>query len=138
MGANTHRDLNVWKKSITLVKDVYVQTKSFPNEELYGLTSQLRRAAVSIPSNIAEGFARNSDKELLRFLSIALGSASELETQIIICNEIGYIKPEVFNAMYGLIVEILKMLISLNTSVKKRLDDSLNANDGSNDKENLA
>ena len=138
MGANTHRDLNVWKKSITLVKDVYVQTKSFPNEELYGLTSQMRRAAVSIPSNIAEGFARNSDKELLRFLSIALGSASELETQIIICNEIGYIKPEVFNAMYGLIVEILKMLISLNTSVKKRLDDSLNANDGSNDKENLA
>ena len=137
MGAKTHRDLNVWKKAITLVKDVYVQTKSFPSEELYGLTSQMRRAAVSIPSNIAEGFARNSDKELLRFLSIALGSASELETQIIICNEIGYIKPEVFNVMYGLIVEILKMLNSLNTSVKKRIDDSLIASDDSTHNENL-
>ena len=129
MGANTHRDLNVWKKSIALVKDVYVQTKSFPSEELYGLSSQMRRAAVSIPSNIAEGFARNSDRELLRFLSIALGSASELETQIIICNEIGYIKPEVFTAMYGLIIEILKMLISLNGSVKKRIDNISNDSD---------
>lgn len=124
MGANTHRDLNVWKKSIALVKEVYVQTKSFPSEELYGLTSQMRRAAVSIPSNIAEGFARSSDKELLRFLSIALGSASELETQIIICKEIGYIKPVAFETMYGLIVEILKMLISLNSSVKNRMENS--------------
>ena len=123
MGNSTHRDLTVWKKSITLVKDVYVQTRSFPNEELYGLTSQMRRAAVSIPSNIAEGYARNSDRELLRFLKIALGSASELETQIIICNEIGYIKPEVFDSMHGTVTEILKMLISLNSSVKKKLND---------------
>ena len=79
---------------------------------------------MSIPSNIAEGFARSSDKELLRFLSIALGSASELETQIIICKEIGYIEPVAFDAMYGLIVEILKMLISLNSSVKNRMENS--------------
>ncbi len=83
----------------------------------------MRRAAVSIPSNIAEGYARNSDRELLRFLKIALGSASELETQIIICNEIGYIKPEVFDSMHGTVTEILKMLISLNSSVKKKLND---------------
>ena len=120
--------MTVWKKSIILVKNVYLQTQSFPADELYGLTSQMRRAAVSISSNIAEGHARNSDKELLRFLKISLGSAAELETQIIICNEIGYIKPKDFEYMHGLIVEILKMLIALNNSVKNKIE-NLERND---------
>ena len=75
-----HKDLEVWKKSMDLVSNIYKITESFPNKELYGLTNQIRRAAVSIPSNIAEGAARNSKKEFIQFLYIALGSLSELET----------------------------------------------------------
>jgi len=77
---NTHKDLDVWKLGIKLVQDIYMHTKSFPKEEVYGLTSQLRRSAVSIPSNIAEGYARAGNKELIQFLYIALGSPSELDT----------------------------------------------------------
>ena len=87
-----HKDLEVWKKSMDLVSNIYKITESFPNKELYGLTNQIRRAAVSIPSNIAEGAARNSKKEFIQFLYIALGSLSELETQIIIANRLEYLK----------------------------------------------
>ena len=86
-----HKDLEVWKKSMDLVSDIYKITESFPNKELYGLTNQIRRAAVSVPSNIAEGAARNSKKEFIQFLYIALGSLSELETQIIIANRLEYL-----------------------------------------------
>ena len=86
-----HKDLNVWKKSIDLVDIIYKMTKSFPKEELYCLTSQIRRSAISVPSNIAEGAARSSKKEFIQFLYIALGSLSELETQIIIANRQGYL-----------------------------------------------
>lgn len=86
-----HQDLEVWNKSMELVTNVYLITKNFPKEELYGLVSQMRRCAVSIPSNIAEGCSRFSDKETLNFLSVALGSISELETQLIISKNIGYI-----------------------------------------------
>ena len=86
-----HKDLEVWKKSMDLVSNIYKITESFPNKELYGLTNQIRRAAVSIPSNIAEGAARNSKKEFIQFLYIALGSLSELETQIIIANRLEYL-----------------------------------------------
>ena len=79
-----HKNLDVWKKSIALVKDVYNITKGFPDDEKFGIVNQIRRAAVSIPSNIAEGCGRCSDKELLRFLDIANGSLAELETQLII------------------------------------------------------
>ena len=75
-----HHDLNVWQESMQLVKDIYSVTATFPREEIYTLTSQMRRAAISVPSNIAEGVARTSNKELLQFLSIARGSLSELET----------------------------------------------------------
>lgn len=78
-----HQDLEVWNKAIKLVTDIYIITKNYPKDEIYALTSQMRRCAVSIPSNIAEGCARFSDKETLKFLSIAMGSISELETQII-------------------------------------------------------
>jgi len=87
----THKDLDAWKEAIQLVEDVYKITRSFPKEEMYGLTSQLRRAAVSIPSNIAEGAARNSTKEFIQFLHMSLGSLSEVETQMIIANRLDYL-----------------------------------------------
>jgi four helix bundle protein len=88
----THKDLKIWREGINLVISIYKLTKEFPNEELYGLTSQMRRAAVSYPSNIAEGAARSSNNEYIRFLYISLGSLSELETQIIISEKLNYIQ----------------------------------------------
>ena len=87
----THKDLEIWKMGIELVEKIYKGTNGFPREEIYGITSQMRRASVSIPSNIAEGAARNSGKEFIQFLYISLGSLSELETQVIIVNKIGYL-----------------------------------------------
>ena len=87
----THKDLNVWKNSMALAEKIYLITNDFPKEELYGLTSQIRRSAVSIPSNIAEGFARNSTKELIQFLYIASGSISELETQLLLSKNLGFL-----------------------------------------------
>jgi four helix bundle protein len=86
-----HKDLKVWKKSVDLVDNIYRITESFPNKEIYGLTNQLRRSAVSIPSNIAEGAARGSKKEFIQFLYIALGSLAEVETQMIIASRLGYL-----------------------------------------------
>ncbi|HLB73073.1 MAG TPA: four helix bundle protein [Sedimentisphaerales bacterium] len=85
------RDLEVWKKGIEIAKDVYRMTGQFPREEVYGLTSQMRRASVSVPSNIAEGFNRLHNKEYSRFLYVALGSCAELETQVEISGELKYI-----------------------------------------------
>ncbi len=87
-----HHDLKVWQESMELVTDIYRITNNFPRDEVYGLTSQMRRAAVSVPSNIAEGAARTSNKEFLQFLSIARGSLSELETQIIISINLDYVQ----------------------------------------------
>ena len=87
-----HKELKVWQKSMEFVKDVYEMTEQFPGAEIYGLTSQLRRAAVSIPSNIAEGSARSSDRELIQFLYIAIGSMAEVETQLILARELGFVK----------------------------------------------
>jgi len=85
------QDLRIWQKGIEVVKDIYILTKKFPKEELFGLTSQMRRSAVSIPSNIAEGFRRYHNKEYKQFLYIAMGSCAELETQIIIVHELDYL-----------------------------------------------
>ena len=85
------KDLRIWQKGITVVKEIYQLTKEFPKDEMYGLTSQLRRCAVSIPSNIAEGFRRYHNKEYKQFLYITLGSCAELETQIIIARDLEYI-----------------------------------------------
>jgi len=90
MGIKTHKDLDVWKLSIQLLKDIYQLTSKFPSEEKFGLVAQIRRAVVSIPSNIPEGEARNSDKDYIRFLYISLGSLSEIETQLIIAEELGF------------------------------------------------
>lgn len=86
-----HKELDVWKMGMELVVEIYAATRSFPREELYGLASQMRRAAVSIPSNIAEGAGRKTENEFVQFLYIALGSASELETQVIIAQRLDYI-----------------------------------------------
>jgi len=116
---NTHRDLLVWRKSIDFVTEIYSVTDSFPNTEIYGLTSQLRRAAVSIPSNIAEGSARNSDKELLHFLYISRASATEIETQLLISQNLGFI--HISNQLNENLIEILKMLTALINKIKQRL-----------------
>lgn len=88
----THKDLDIWKLGIELVEEVYKATAEFPREEIYGLTNQMRRASVSIPSNISEGAARSSKKEFTKFLYIALGSLAELETQTIISEKLGYLR----------------------------------------------
>lgn len=110
MKITTHKELIVWKKSMDLVKEVYILTNQFPKEELYGLTSQIRRAVVSIPSNIAEGHVRRHKKEFIHHLSIALGSAAELETQILICKGLSTFKHINFSSVESLLQEILKML----------------------------
>ena len=117
---NTHRDLLVWKKSIDFVTKIYKLTERFPKTEMYGLTSQLRRAAVSIPSNIAEGSARNTDKELIHFLHISRASAAEIETQLLISENLNYIEASKENIKTDLI-EILKMLTSLINKIKQRV-----------------
>jgi four helix bundle protein len=122
----SHKDLKVWQKGIELVKSIYEITQLFPSNEQFGLVSQMRRAAVSIPSNIAEGCGRNSDKELIHFLYIALGSASELETQIIISKELNFLQTEKSEQMQSLIFEIIKMTSSLIKSIRTRDEKSNN------------
>ena len=90
-GVNNFKDLKIWKVAIELVKKVYTISSEFPKEEMYGLTSQMRRSAISIPSNVAEGFRRQHNNEFRQFLYISLGSCAELETQTIIAEELGYI-----------------------------------------------
>lgn len=106
----THKDLDVWRRSIDLVASVYKTTSLFPKEELYGLTSQIRRAAVSIPSNIAEGAARNHVNEFRQFLYIALGSGAELETQLIIAKMLGFISDEKSQTLINELNSISRML----------------------------
>jgi len=86
-----HKNLIIWQKAMELVEDIYKDTSTFPKDEIYGLTSQMKRASISIPSNIAEGAARNSDKEFRQFLYISLGSLSEIETQILIANRLNFL-----------------------------------------------
>ena len=113
------KDLSVWQKSIDFVASVYLLVKQLPKEETYALSDQIRRAVVSIPSNIAEGFGRNSTKEYIQFLYIALGSASEVETQIIIGQRIGYFQN--IDKYIEDITEIKKMLNGLISSLKRKI-----------------
>jgi four helix bundle protein len=107
------RDLEIWQRGIILTEAVYESTKAFPKEELYGLVAQLRRTAVSIPSNIAEGFARRHNKEYKQFLHISLGSCAELTTQVIIASKLRHITGKAAAAMVNEIEEISRMTMSL-------------------------
>ena len=109
MSVRSYKDLIVWQKSLDLVELIYQVSRTFPKEELYGLTNQLRRAAVSIPSNIAEGHARSSTQEFHRFLSIARGSLAEVETQLLIAQRLGYLSNDQLAPILSLQIEINKM-----------------------------
>jgi four helix bundle protein len=115
----THKDLDVWKDSVELLVLIYKETQLFPREELYGLTSQIRRAAVSIPANISEGSARNYSDEFIRFLRISLGSLVEVETLLLISLRLNYIEKEKFDLLYGSILKITSQLSGLIRSIQK-------------------
>lgn len=107
------KQLRIWNKGIEIVEDVYFFTKGFPSDERYGLTSQMRRSAVSIPSNIAEGFKRFHPKEYKQFLHITLGSAAELETEAIIARKLGYLDEMQLSVLSDKIEQLSKMTSSL-------------------------
>ncbi len=113
-----YRELKVWEKAHHYTLEVYKATQHFPKEELYGLTSQLRRSALSVPSNIAEGCGRNSDGELARFLEIAYGSASESDYQLLLSKDLGYMRQERYRTLAEKIAEIRKMLNSFIQKLK--------------------
>jgi four helix bundle protein len=114
------RNLLIWQKSMSLTTKIYNSTKNFPKEEIFGLTSQIRRSSISIPSNIAEGFGRDSNKEYLRFLNISIGSLFEMQTQLEIAKNIQYLNDEEFNNLYDDSREIERMLVSFVSKIKER------------------
>ncbi len=115
------RDLLVWQKSMNLVTDIYQLTRNFPQAEMFGLTSQVRRASISIPSNIAEGYGRNTSKDYLRYLQIALGSLYEIQTQLEIASNLHFLEIFDFNKMISLCLEIERMLTSLIAKIKAKI-----------------
>jgi four helix bundle protein len=115
-----YKELRVWKESRELVKDIYRISAKFPKEELFGLTNQIRRAAVSIPSNIAEGHNRYSDREFIHFLTIAKGSAAEVETQMIIAVDLGYLTDEEAEWILDKIDKTIRTIGSLISSVREK------------------
>ncbi len=106
----SYKDLKMWQKAKDFSVHVYKETRFFPKEEVYGLTSQLRRASVSIVSNIAEGFRRWSSKEKVQFLRIAYGSGAEIETQLLIATDLGYLKAKESESLLSELEEIMKMI----------------------------
>jgi four helix bundle protein len=119
--ANSYKDLRVWKQSVDLALEIYRYTQNFPKHELYGLTSQLRRAAVSVSSNIAEGKGRSSDKELILFLHHSRGSLLELETQVFIASELAYIEESQAKHLLSQVEDLAKALNALINSLKKSI-----------------
>ena len=114
----SHRDLRAWQKAIDLVSAVYKFTQDFPEYERYGLVGQMRRAAVSVPANIAEGAARNSTKELLHFLSISCGSLSELDTLVSVSEKLGYVKNG--KSLQNQIDDVSGLVMGLAASLRRR------------------
>lgn len=114
------RNLQIWQKSMTLTTNIYVATKNFPKEEIFALTSQIRRSSISVPSNIAEGFGRDSNKEYVRFLNISIASLFELQTQLEIGKNIEYLTEVEFNKIYDDTRELERMLVSFIKKIKER------------------
>ena len=111
-----HKELDAWKQSINLVEEVYKLSLRFPKQELYGLTSQVRRAAISVPSNLSEGAGRNGNKEFHNFLGISLGSLAELETQMIIAARLGYVE---VSDLLSMICRVRALIIGLRKSINR-------------------
>lgn len=114
-----HRNLVAWQKSMDLVTEIYQATGSFPNEEMFGLTSQIRRAAVSVPSNISEGAADRTTQQFSNFLSNAIGSLNEIDTQLDLGYRLGYLKRENYDYLYKLLDECLALTYGLRKSLKR-------------------
>ncbi len=117
-----YRDLQVWAKAHKLTLDLYRLSQTFPREEIYGLTSQLRRAAVSIGANLAEGCGRRTSTELARFVRIAMGSASELDYHLLISKDLGYLNANDFTRTAAALTEVRKMLTSFLSSVEEQIE----------------
>ena len=120
--ADSYRNLIAWQKAKALALEVYRDTRKFPKDEMYGLTSQMRRAAVSVPSNIAEGKGRHSHKELVQFLYRSRGSLLELETQLSIAHELDYIDAPAFKHLQGMMEELGRVLNGLINSFQARIE----------------
>jgi len=117
MNMKTHKDLDVWNRAMELAEKTYALTMDFPQKEQYGIVSQIRRSAISIPSNIAEGAARHSNKEFVQFLYIALGSLAELETQVLLSQRLGFLKD---GSVLLELEDIRKMLLGLIRFLKHK------------------
>ncbi len=117
-GIKSYQDLIVWQKAYTLSLLIYKFTKKFPREELYGLTSQIRRATISIPSNIAEGYCRQRRLEYIQFLQFSFASGAELETQLLISKDLTYLSKDEFREINDILQEVMKMLNSLIKKIK--------------------
>lgn len=113
------RKLSVWHKAHQTVLAIYASTQHFPNDERYGLTSQIRRAAVSIPANIAEGCGKNTDAELARYMQISMGSASELEYHLLLAHDLQYLAVEQYDALNERVIEVKRMLASFIKTLRK-------------------
>lgn len=113
------REIKVWAKAHSLTLQIYKATATFPREEIYGLTSQMRRSSASIPANIAEGFGRGGNTELARFLQIAMGSASEVEYHVLLARDLNLLTQKIYDDLEGRIVEVKRMLASLLLKVRR-------------------
>ena len=118
--AESYKNLKIWNDAIVLVSEVYALTKKFPKDEIFGMTSQLRRAVISISSNIAEGSSRTSDKDYNRFVEISLGSSFELETQLLIAKEVNYGNEGLINTTLELLAEEEKMLTAFSNTLSDK------------------
>lgn len=116
-----HRNLDVWQRSIDLAKHIYKISSQFPSNEQYGLASQMRRAVISIASNISEGAARSSNKEFLRFINIAQGSASELDTQLELAKELDYVDQITYEEVINDIIVVTKQLYGLARTIRNKM-----------------
>ena len=124
---NDYRDLEVWQRGRQIAKMTYLLTKSFPKEELYGMTSQMRRASTSIPANIAEGWGRHYPAEFIQFLRTANGSRTELETHLTVCTDVGLCEPEEAQPLIDELIILGKQLVSLERSLKRRSQNQANS-----------